>query len=184
MKFTKALTVLTASVAVVAGTLVASPAYADEPASTATLGTSASVTAPAELSPELVSQARDELVQAKVPVERSIVGTEMSETFTLEDGTQLRFSSSVISSRLGGGVHSKYGIYVEFNKLDQQALIAGGGVALGAAICAIPAVGWAACAVVGTIIAIATTYIAANGLCGGNRQLRVYMQLLGNPQCI
>lgn len=63
---------------------------------------------------------------------------------------------------------------VGFNTVDQQALLAGGGAVLAAAICLIPAVGWAACAVVGVVVGVATTYLAANGICSGGRTLWWY----------
>lgn len=63
---------------------------------------------------------------------------------------------------------------IGFNTVDQQALAAGGGAAIGAAICLIPGVGWAACAVVGVVVSVATTYVFKNGICSGGRKLWWY----------
>ncbi|MGY3263555.1 hypothetical protein [Frigoribacterium sp. 2355] len=64
---------------------------------------------------------------------------------------------------------------MKFNQVDQDALIAGAGFALGAAICAIPAVGQVACVVVGAIITAATVAASAMGKCKNNKQLKVYV---------
>ncbi|WP_298802272.1 hypothetical protein [uncultured Pseudokineococcus sp.] len=73
----------------------------------------------------------------------------------------------------GGGVTKPY---VSFNRVDQAALIAGGGAALAGAICLIPAVGQVACVVAGVIVAIATTYLAAYGRCSTSRpNLRIHV---------
>lgn len=63
---------------------------------------------------------------------------------------------------------------IGFNTTDQQALAAGGGAAIGAAICLIPGVGWAACAAIGVVVSVATTYIFKNGICSGGRKLWWY----------
>jgi hypothetical protein len=63
---------------------------------------------------------------------------------------------------------------VGFNTVDQQALAAGGGAAVAAALCLIPAVGWAACTVIGIVVGVATTYLVANGICSGGRTLWWY----------
>ncbi|MGB3374863.1 MAG: hypothetical protein WBA87_06970 [Microbacterium sp.] len=63
---------------------------------------------------------------------------------------------------------------VGFNTVDQQALAAGGGAAVAAAICLIPAVGWAACTVIGVVVSVATTYLLVNGICSGGRMLWWY----------
>ncbi|WP_423921357.1 hypothetical protein ACPEEZ_00625 [Frigoribacterium sp. 2-23] len=63
---------------------------------------------------------------------------------------------------------------VGFNTVDQQALAAGGGAAVAAAICLIPGVGWGACAAIGVVVSVATTYIVRNGICRGGRTLWWY----------
>lgn len=75
---------------------------------------------------------------------------------------------------LSGG-RTKAGMYIGFNQTDQAVL---GSVAastiLTAAICAIPAVGQAACVVAGVAIAIASGYVLANGVCSNKRTLYWY----------
>lgn len=63
----------------------------------------------------------------------------------------------------------------KFNQFDQDAIISGAGLALGTAICLIPAVGVVACAVVGTIITAGVLYLSYNGKCPNNKQLKVYL---------
>lgn len=63
---------------------------------------------------------------------------------------------------------------VGFNTIDQQALASGGGAAIAAAICLLPGVGWAACAVVGIVVSVTTTYLVKNGICSGGRKLWWY----------
>lgn len=82
-------------------------------------------------------------------------------------------SSGVIAPRLEvrfSGIKMAVG----FNTVDQQALAAGGGAAIAAALCLLPGVGWAACAVIGVVVGVATTYLAANGICSGGRTLWWY----------
>lgn len=81
--------------------------------------------------------------------------------------------SDVITPRLA--VHfSGIKMAVGFNTVDQQALAAGGGAAVAAALCLIPAVGWAACTIIGVVVGVATTYLVANGICSGGRTLWWY----------
>jgi hypothetical protein len=65
-------------------------------------------------------------------------------------------------------------VAVGFNTTDQQALLGGAGVAVGAALCLIPGVGPVACTTIGLVITVATTYLAANGICGDGRTLWWY----------
>ena len=79
-------------------------------------------------------------------------------------------------SQLGGGWDGWRGPYISFNRVDQGALLAGGGAALAAAICLIPAVGQAACVAAAALVAIAFYYVTEYGRCPTNRQyLRVYV---------
>jgi len=76
-------------------------------------------------------------------------------------------------ARLGGG-YDAGGHYVKFNQFDQNLLYNGAGFALGAAICAIPAVGQLACLAVQAIIAVGAAYLATiKGTCKNNKQLKV-----------
>jgi hypothetical protein len=92
----------------------------------------------------------------------------------LGEGMTFEATSAPRESRLSGGSDSR-GLYVKFNQVDQDALIAVAGFALGAAICAIPAVGQVACVVVGAIITAATIAASALGKCKNNKQLKVYV---------
>lgn len=82
----------------------------------------------------------------------------------------------------GGGIKST-GLYIPFNSLDQQAIIAGRGAALATAMCSIPAVGVPACIAAAAVVAAATVYLTAAGLCASGDELFVYVDLLGYPEC-
>ncbi|MFS4507619.1 hypothetical protein ACMA46_15440 [Clavibacter sp. Sh2141] len=115
-------------------------------------------------------------------------GGEELEVYEVPDGTTFTFARPVaggpaVSGSLIGGGYGGQGLYITLNSTDQAAIAAGGGYAVGAAICAIPAVGQAACVAVGAVIAAATVYISENGVCGSGRELRIYLQLLGYPEC-
>lgn len=127
---------------------------------------------------------RNELANSSLERTRHVNFT----TYNLGRGVEISILDEAVvkdrianSPQLSGGTWSG-GFYVKFNNTDQQALVNGGAFLLGAAICAIPAVGWVACAVVGAIIAIATTYVNARGICTKNRQLRINMDWAGNMQ--
>lgn len=71
------------------------------------------------------------------------------------------------------------GFWLEFTQLEQDIVLNGAGFALGAAICAIPGVGWIACAVGGAIIAGAAVVLSHNKKCDG--RLRVEYSWAGKP---
>jgi hypothetical protein len=126
---------------------------------------------------EQIAEAFAELSASDLPREMTVSRTETLTTFDLE-GTAVTFSKAnrrgaSETPDLNGG-YDKYGMYISFNSTDQEALVNGGAVALGVAICAIPGVGWIACGVVAVIIAIATTYINAHGICPDGKTLRSY----------
>jgi len=175
---------VTATAMLAAGASVASAASAAEP----TTDTAASVE-PLVLSGSRISQipqseiaaAFAELKASDLPRTTEFVDGRLMTTFTLH-GIDFSFESgpsspvrsgTSINPLLGGGWDYK-GMYVSFNALDQQALIAGGAAALGIAICLIPAVGQIACGVVAVIITVATVYVANHGICSNKRTLRVY----------
>lgn len=72
------------------------------------------------------------------------------------------------NARLGiGGGWGPKGVYLDFNSWDRGLIGAGGAVPIAAAVCALPAVGEAACPVIGVVIG----YILSTGLqnaCGGD----------------
>jgi hypothetical protein len=115
-------------------------------------------------------------------------GGEELEVYEVPDGTTFTFArpaagDPAVSGSLIGGGYGGQGLYISLNSTDQAAIAAGAGYAVGAAICAVPAVGQAACVAVGAVIAAATVYISENGVCGSGRELRIYLQLLGYPEC-
>lgn len=127
--------------------------------------------------PEQMQEGFLELLNSPLPRATEVVGNEKRSTFTLEglDFTIVEplVEEGVMQPFLGGG-WGKNGIYVDFNKFDQDAIISGSAWILGAAICAIPAVGTVACISVSGILAAATLYLSYNGPCPGNKVLRVY----------
>jgi hypothetical protein len=141
------------------------------------------------IDPALIEQAHEEFRAGPVEPTITQVDGQTREVYTLDDGTSYSFTidgvedPDVMHPTLGGGIDGARGLYISFNYLDQQAILGGGGFALGAAICLVPVVGPGACIITGTILAAAGVYLAANGLCGPGVELRVYLQLLGYPEC-
>ena len=77
---------------------------------------------------------------------------------------------------LGGGWSGWSGPYVSFNRTDQGALLAGGGAALAASICLIPAVGQVACVAAVALVAAGFYYLNESGRCPTSKpNLRVYV---------
>lgn len=62
-------------------------------------------------------------------------------------------------------------IYIYLNRTDQGAVAAGGAAGLAVLICAVPAVGTAACAGVTAALVAAAYYIAVNGFCPSRMEL-------------
>lgn len=129
------------------------------------------------ISPELIQQAYDELIKANIPKQFNEDGT---VTFTLESLslTMGNPREKTMQPRIGGGL-AKNGVYIDFNSFDQTLIENGSGLALGTAICLIPAVGTAACVFVQAIIAVATAVISNNRSCKGI--LRIYFDWNGVP---
>ncbi|MCU1527829.1 MAG: hypothetical protein JWP75_1592 [Frondihabitans sp.] len=99
-----------------------------------------------------------------------------SVTYPLgETGVELSFTPDPSTSRLGGGKEKNGQFFISFNQTDQDLLMAGFGVALGAAICAVPVVGQIACAVVGAIISFGMVFVSKYGKCAGKKQLIVHV---------
>lgn len=78
-----------------------------------------------------------------------------------------------IGTRVSVRLNGQY-VAIGFNTLEQQMLASGSTTLLVAAICAVPAVGWVACAIVGVVVAVATTYVTRNGVCSNKRTLWWY----------
>ena len=158
------------------------PASAATPTSAELQQQTASSPQAADISPELIKQAFSELLSSDLP--RTVTGEGGGEvtTFDLPEGLSLSFGTGVVTGEsdefttyIGGGSDSR-GMYVLLNQFDQGLVISGSGFALGAALCAIPAVGAVACLVVGAILTVAGAVLAANGgTCRNNRQLKIYV---------
>jgi hypothetical protein len=114
-------------------------------------------------------------------------GGEELEVYEAPDGTTFTFArpaagDPAVSGSLIGGGYGGQGLYISLNSTDQAAIAAGAGYAVGAATHGVPG---ARCdrGLVGAVIAAATVYISENGVCGSGRELRIYLQLLGYPEC-
>ncbi len=127
------------------------------------------------LDPATVKQALVELNASSLPRTTKTKSGVSYTTFELKPGFKFTIAEPIlsggISPRIGGG-SDQYGAYVSFNQFDQDAIISGSGFLLGAAICAIPGVGWAACTVVGALLAAGALYLSYNGKCPNNQELR------------
>ncbi|MFS0703455.1 hypothetical protein AB6N23_02925 [Cellulomonas sp. 179-A 9B4 NHS] len=121
-----------------------------------------------------------ELSSSDLPRTVTRSGGTVSTTFNLEgidftftDKNRLAAGTNAATPQIGGGWDTR-GLYVSFNTTEQQAIAAGATAALAAAICFIPGVGTVACVVAGVVIAVATTFLVANGICRGGKHLRIY----------
>lgn len=172
-------TVLAASIALTMG--VTSGAYA-APTTTEQSAAPAAIDARSipEISEEEIAAAFTELEQSDLPRTVTRTLSTVSTTFTLE-GVDFTFTEQLrapirtgeATPQIGGGWDIR-GLYVSFNTVEQQAIVAGATAALAVAICFIPGVGTAACAVVSVVIAVATTFLVKNGICRNGKALRVY----------
>ncbi|WP_156844898.1 hypothetical protein [Corynebacterium maris] len=132
------------------------------------------------LDTETIVAAYNELIASDLPREHAHEG-EQTVTFTLKDGVELTLPDfEAPQPYVSGGIDDN-GFYIDFTPLEQDLIAGGGGVALGAAICAIPGVGWAACTVVGAIISGATVVLSHNRPCGDN-WIRFHYNWAGQPQ--
>lgn len=137
------------------------------------------------LTPENINTTIKDLRKADIP---AVENPDGSTTFTLPEGLELTLSTSEIKNvkgkkianpALGGGTESG-GVYITLNATDQEALLNGSSVLVTAALCAIPAVGWISCGVIGAAVAIAWTYLNAHGICSNKRTLRIGADWNGN----
>ena len=144
-----------------------------------------------EISPELLEQARLDLLTAGVPHQLSDDG--LSMIFTFEEGISMALplgatnQSSLsnleryASPSLRGG-RQPGGFWLEFTPTEQNNLLGGGTALLTAAICAIPGLGWAACTVIGLTLTQTTLYISNVGCGSQGRNLRVDVAFSGVVQ--
>ncbi len=121
------------------------------------------------VTPELLDEAFQELSSSDFS---RIQNPDSSVTFQIRDGFSLTLPDQHVSPATTRSVSPKIsagpeegGFWVEFNSFDQGLIISGSGTALGAAICAIPGVGQAACIVVAAILTVATSAISENRKC-------------------
>jgi len=165
----------------------ANAAYADTPVSS-------NLRSPAEaqplIDPVTVETAYQELTASDFPRTTSVEAGVQVQTFTLPNGVKFSFSqrsnsldSRTVHPNLGGGWDS-HGLYVSFNRVDQAAIAGGGAAAIAAAICVIPGIGWASCAVAAGLVTAAAIYIGAYGMCPTRASiLRVHVTQMGYSTC-
>jgi hypothetical protein len=123
---------------------------------------------------ELVRELDASHLRASVAAESGIVVRKyrlgIGVTLTVPDVLGSRGHMPLSSSLIGAGYDDGRGVYISFNKTDQTALASGAGAALGGAICF---AGPVACGIAATVIAVALVYINDQGLCPGDRELRI-----------
>lgn len=123
---------------------------------------------------EVLDQAFGELINSDVP---RTVNDDSTVTFDLEHMDLTLRDPHAITPYVSGGKENG-GFWVEFTPLEQDMIISGSGFALGAAICAIPGVGWAACTVVGAIITGATVVLSHHKKC--NNRIKIHYTWSGS----
>lgn len=140
---------------------------------------------------EFQRQLIDELRTSGLQSSQALDGT---VTYSLPDGPDLKLvppsavgagdDSPEYRPMVGGGSDG-WGLYLVFSPFEQDLLIAGSGFLLGAAICALPVVGWAVCFGVGAIITAATVWLSHNSKCHPTRpKLKFYVNHPGRSYCI
>lgn len=149
--------------------------------------------APEEVTAEHIEQAREELLASGYSYSREATDDGDVLIFDLPEGIQVALPAEgaeidpdEMSPMIGGGV-SGSGFYITFNSVDQRALASGSGAALGVAICAIPGIGWAACAVTSFIIGAGIVYVNAYGVCPNSGTLRIdstYAGTVTSTRCV
>lgn len=134
----------------------------------------------------------DELIASDAPRTTEETFSETLYTFeipvesaTAPDGT-FEFTvavpkDDVVTPRLGGGSDS-YGPYILLNEFDQNLLIGGGGAAITAGLCAIPAIGWISCAAITAAVVVAATWLSVNGTCPQN--FKAYIGVPERNACV
>ena len=132
-----------------------------------------------EITPEQLQAAYDELKDSDLPRKKTIEDGQPVVIFTLPTGAEFALPDfDAPQPYVSGGSNGSSGFWLEFTPREQDLLIAGGGYALGALICAIPAVGQGACLVIGAIITGASWAISSYGKC--NNRLHVDFRWTGS----
>ncbi|MER0093668.1 hypothetical protein [Corynebacterium sp. KPL2838] len=168
----KALTALASVAILFAGQGLASAAEKDDP--TTLQEFQEQTAAEGSITPEVLDQAFEELINSDVP---RTVNDDSTVTFDLEHMDLTLRDPHAVTPYVSGGKENG-GFWVEFTPLEQDMIISGSGFALGTAICAIPGVGWAARTVVGAIITGATVVLSHNKGC--NKRIKVHYTWAGN----
>lgn len=112
-----------------------------------------------------------DLERSPFPRESVVQDGQEVTVYTLPHGITYTVAEPMFSTKISGGSNS-YGVWVKFSATEQRMIASGGGAGLAVAICAIPGVGWALCAVTSGIIAAAVVYISERGICPN--QLLIY----------
>lgn len=149
----------------------------------------------AEITPELIDEARNDLVEGgySYTVETTDHGDDVW-VFDLPEERQVGLPAdgaaidpNALEPMLGGGITSN-GMYITFNSVDQAAISTGAAAGLSIALCALPGIGLPLCIINGVVIAAATVYINAYGVCSGsNGTLRVdagYDGTVNSTRCV
>ncbi|NUT04279.1 MAG: hypothetical protein HOV76_12430 [Hamadaea sp.] len=123
------------------------------------------------LDAELENSLLAELEASSLPRTTVEDGDMLVTTYSISEDFDFTVEQPLIAPMLSGG-YGTYGIYIQFNSLDQDLILNGSGILLTAAICAIPAVGAVLCTVVGAVISTALIFFRHNGTCP--RSLRIY----------
>lgn len=119
-----------------------------------------------ELTPEQLKKAYSELNDSDLPRRSVTEDGHRMVVFTLPSAGELALPDfDAPQPYVNGGRNGFSGFWLEFTPREQDLLISGGGFALGAGICAIPAVGQAACIVIGAIITAASWAVSSYGKC-------------------
>ncbi|MFF1879471.1 hypothetical protein [Leifsonia sp. NPDC058230] len=175
MKILRGVSAFVAGAILVAGFTFANGAGAMAAESAEPTGTGAMVEDLPNLTDDQLSEGLQELKNSPLPRTSEVTATGLATTYVLGNGLTMTVNESVIAPRLGGGFEPNGQFYVSFNQFDQDMLISGAGFGLGAAICAIPGVGWVACTVVGAIITVGVVAVSTNAKCKNNKQLIVHV---------
>lgn len=123
------------------------------------------------LDEDLEDSLLSELEDSSLPRTTVDEGDVLVTTYTISEDFDFTIEQPEMAPMLSGG-RGTYGIYIQFNALDQDLILNGSGLLLAAAICAIPAVGAVLCTVVGAVISTALIFFRHNGTCP--RSLRIY----------
>jgi hypothetical protein len=162
----KALTALASVTILFAGQGLASAAEKDDP--TTLQEFQEQTAAEGSITPEVLDQAFEELINSDVP---RTVNDDSTVTFDLEHMDLTLRDPHAVTPYVSGG-REDGGFWVEFTPLEQDMIIGGTGFALGTAICAIPGVGFAACTVVQGILAGAAVVLSHHKKC--NDRIKIH----------